>query len=57
MEKRHQVIQRCIQAMIEWFEGGGQVGIYDASNTTAEKRREVYELLVNKRIRVRKRLL
>jgi len=29
--------------MIQWFAGGGQVGILDGSNTTEERRQELVE--------------
>jgi len=32
------IAEACLKDMIEWLEKGGQVGIYDASNTTDERR-------------------
>jgi 6-phosphofructo-2-kinase len=37
-EQRLLIAEACLKDMIEWLERGGQVGIYDASNTTDERR-------------------
>ncbi|CAO3689319.1 unnamed protein product [Umbelopsis ramanniana] len=37
-EQRLLIAEACLKDMIEWLEKGGQVGIYDASNTTDERR-------------------
>ncbi|CAG8433501.1 6720_t:CDS:10 [Ambispora gerdemannii] len=45
-EQRNIIANACLQGMIEWFKKGGQVGIYDASNTTERRRREIHETLI-----------
>ncbi|KAG9299515.1 hypothetical protein G9A89_020686 [Geosiphon pyriformis] len=45
-EQRHQIANVCLQDMIYWFQSGGQVGIYDASNTTEVRRREIHDRLI-----------
>jgi hypothetical protein len=37
-EQRLTIAEECLSDMIDWLERGGQVGIYDASNTTDERR-------------------
>ena len=38
--------------MLKWLEGGGLVGIYDATNTTAQRRQFVRECLEDRGVRV-----
>lgn len=38
-EARRQMAMRALDDMLEWFASGGEVGIYDATNTTRERRR------------------
>ncbi|KAF9943036.1 hypothetical protein BGZ67_007681 [Mortierella alpina] len=40
---RKQIANACLDDMIQWFAGGGQVGILDGSNTTEERRQELVE--------------
>ncbi|KAL1915589.1 uncharacterized protein VTP21DRAFT_6713 [Calcarisporiella thermophila] len=43
---RKKVADTCLEDMIQWLTtGGGQVGIYDASNTLEERRRELVQRL------------
>lgn len=53
------IAEACLKDMIEWLEKGGQVGIYDASNTTDERRawiqhklkeHDIQTLFIGKRI-------
>ncbi|ORY01310.1 bifunctional 6-phosphofructo-2-kinase/fructose-2,6-bisphosphate 2-phosphatase [Basidiobolus meristosporus CBS 931.73] len=44
-ELRHQVANAALEDMIVWLRSVGQVGIYDASNITEERRRQVLERL------------
>jgi hypothetical protein len=37
-EQRLIIAEECLNDMINWLDMGGQVGIYDASNTTDERR-------------------
>ncbi|KAG2172236.1 hypothetical protein INT43_004777 [Umbelopsis isabellina] len=37
-EQRLTIAEECLSDMIDWLERGGQVAIYDASNTTDERR-------------------
>lgn len=37
-EQRLIIAEECLNDMISWLDKGGQVGIYDASNTTDERR-------------------
>ncbi|RUO96104.1 hypothetical protein BC936DRAFT_142622 [Jimgerdemannia flammicorona] len=49
--QRQEIAEECLRDMIDWLEnGGGQVGIYDASNTTEERRRLLQELLTQNHI-------
>ncbi|KAG0025166.1 hypothetical protein BGZ82_010185 [Podila clonocystis] len=38
-----QIANACLDDMVQWFAGGGQVGILDGSNTTEERRQELVE--------------
>ncbi|CAG8615692.1 19901_t:CDS:2 [Cetraspora pellucida] len=49
-EARHKISIECLKDMIKWLEDVGQVGILDASNTTEERRREIYNILINEGI-------
>ncbi|KAG0231140.1 hypothetical protein BGW42_000491 [Actinomortierella wolfii] len=40
---RRKIADACLDAMLEWFAGEGQVGILDGSNTTEERRQELVE--------------
>ncbi len=40
---RREVAMEALQAMLDWFEEGGNVGIYDATNSTHARRQAVYE--------------
>jgi 6-phosphofructo-2-kinase/fructose-2,6-biphosphatase 4 len=44
-EIRGQIAETAINAMIDWFGEGGQVGIYDASNTSRQRRAELFNQL------------
>ncbi|CAG8790504.1 6494_t:CDS:2, partial [Acaulospora morrowiae] len=44
---RHNIAVECLNEMIEWLEEEGQVGIFDASNTTEERRKEVHDMLIS----------
>ncbi|PKY40279.1 bifunctional 6-phosphofructo-2-kinase/fructose-2,6-bisphosphate 2-phosphatase [Rhizophagus irregularis] len=46
-EARHKIATECLQDMIKWLQEGGQVGIYDASNTTQDRRKEVHDILIS----------
>ncbi|KAF8925802.1 hypothetical protein BGZ58_000471 [Dissophora ornata] len=37
-EMRLKIANACLDDMVQWFAGGGQVGILDGSNTTEERR-------------------
>ncbi|CAG8472188.1 5576_t:CDS:10 [Dentiscutata heterogama] len=45
-QSRRKIAIECLKDMIRWLEDGGQIGILDASNTTEERRREVYDILI-----------
>ncbi|CAJ0763880.1 23470_t:CDS:10 [Entrophospora sp. SA101] len=49
-EARHKIATDCLQDLIDWLEKEGQVGIYDASNTTEERRKEISDVLINQSI-------
>lgn len=51
-EARHKIATDCLQDLIDWLEKEGQVGIYDASNTTEERRKEISDVLINHNIHV-----
>ncbi|KAG0341089.1 hypothetical protein BG004_006156 [Podila humilis] len=38
---RLKIANACLDDMVQWFAGGGQVGILDGSNTTEERRKEL----------------
>jgi hypothetical protein len=38
--------------MIKWLQEGGQVGIYDASNTTQDRRKEIHDILISQNVHV-----
>ncbi|KAG0212588.1 hypothetical protein BGX28_006024 [Mortierella sp. GBA30] len=40
---RKKIANACLDDMVQWFAGGGQVGILDGSNTTEERRQELEE--------------
>ncbi|KAF9927824.1 hypothetical protein BGZ67_007308 [Mortierella alpina] len=40
---RAQIADACLDDMVQWFTGGGQVGILDGSNTTEERRQQLVE--------------
>jgi broad specificity phosphatase PhoE/predicted kinase len=40
-EQRAEVAKVALEDLIAWMQGGGQVSIYDATNTTKERRRDV----------------
>lgn len=40
-EARQRMATRALDDMLEWFASGGEVGIYDATNTTRDRRRTV----------------
>ncbi|CAG8438304.1 8034_t:CDS:10, partial [Funneliformis caledonium] len=46
-EARHKIATECLQDMIIWLQEGGQVGIYDASNTTQDRRKEIHDILIS----------
>ncbi|CAI2161365.1 15837_t:CDS:10, partial [Funneliformis geosporum] len=46
-EARHKIATECLQDMIQWLQEGGQVGIYDASNTTQDRRKEIHDTLIS----------
>ncbi|RUS21930.1 6-phosphofructo-2-kinase-domain-containing protein, partial [Endogone sp. FLAS-F59071] len=50
--QRVAIAEECLKDMIKWLDGGGQVGIYDASNTTEERRRWLQDILSQKNIQV-----
>lgn len=53
-EARHKIATECLQDMIKWLQEGGQVGIYDASNTTQDRRKEVHDILISHNVHVGK---
>ncbi|ORX87838.1 bifunctional 6-phosphofructo-2-kinase/fructose-2,6-bisphosphate 2-phosphatase [Basidiobolus meristosporus CBS 931.73] len=44
-DRRHEVADIALEDMIKWLKSAGQVGIYDASNITEERRRVVLDVL------------
>lgn len=40
---RLKIANACLDDMVQWFSQGGQVGILDGSNTTAERRQELVD--------------
>ncbi|KAF9135043.1 hypothetical protein BGW39_004919 [Mortierella sp. 14UC] len=42
-DMRLKIANACLDDMVQWFSQGGQVGILDGSNTTAERRQELVE--------------
>ncbi|CAG8456826.1 15647_t:CDS:10 [Acaulospora colombiana] len=54
---RHEIAVECLNSMIEWLKDeGGQVGIFDASNTTEERRKGVHDILIAHGIQVSGRM-
>jgi broad specificity phosphatase PhoE/predicted kinase len=49
---RMELARECLNDMLNWFESGGVVGIYDATNSTVERRRTVRERLEASAVRV-----
>ncbi|KAI9296289.1 6PF2K-domain-containing protein [Neoconidiobolus thromboides FSU 785] len=49
---RTKIINAALNDMIQWFMKGGQVGIFDASNTTRSKRQSLYDTLTKYGIEV-----
>ena len=52
MQARRQAAQAALNDMLDWFESGGEVGIYDATNSTRKRRDWVREILKGKGIEV-----
>lgn len=50
--QRVAIAEECLKDMIKWLDEGGQVGIYDASNTTEERRKLLQDILSQKNIQV-----
>ncbi|RYQ99107.1 hypothetical protein Ahy_B07g086974 isoform A [Arachis hypogaea] len=44
MEARNEVAKLAFEDMISWFEDGGQVGIFDATNSNKERRKMLMKL-------------
>ncbi|KAF9934049.1 hypothetical protein FBU30_003559 [Linnemannia zychae] len=42
-DMRAKIANACLDDMVQWFAQGGQVGILDGSNTTAERRQELVD--------------
>ncbi|KAG0212884.1 hypothetical protein BGX33_003321 [Mortierella sp. NVP41] len=42
-DMRLKIANACLDDMVQWFAQGGQVGILDGSNTTAERRQELVD--------------
>ncbi len=40
---RNELATAALDDMLVWMKGGGRVGIYDATNTNAQRRRQVYD--------------
>jgi broad specificity phosphatase PhoE/predicted kinase len=49
---RMELALECLNDMLNWFEHGGLVGIYDATNSTVERRKMVKERLEAAAVRV-----
>lgn len=49
---RMELAMECLNDMLNWFESGGLVGIYDATNSTAQRRKMVRERLESAAVRV-----
>jgi broad specificity phosphatase PhoE/predicted kinase len=49
---RMELANECLNDMLAWFEDGGVVGIYDATNSTVERRKMVRERLEAAAVRV-----
>lgn len=49
---RMELAQECLNDMLNWFEEGGIVGIYDATNSTVARRKMVRERLEAAAVRV-----
>ncbi|RHZ44785.1 hypothetical protein Glove_709g32 [Diversispora epigaea] len=46
-ELRHNIAVGCLNDLIKWLSEEGQIGIFDASNTTEERRKEAHDTLVS----------
>ncbi|KAI9246133.1 6-phosphofructo-2-kinase-domain-containing protein [Sporodiniella umbellata] len=51
-QQRKKAANVALEEMIGWFEAGGTVGIYDATNSTAARRRWISDLLTKHDIQV-----
>lgn len=52
VEARTRVAMMALEDMLGWFEEGGEVGIYDATNTTRERRNRVRTRCAERGVRV-----
>lgn len=52
MQKRTDIANKALSELIAGFQDGGQVGIYDASNTTESHRAYIHEILTQQDIKV-----
>jgi broad specificity phosphatase PhoE len=52
MEARRQAAKSALQDMTDWFDTGGEVGIYDATNSTQKRRDWVFDTLSDENVAV-----
>lgn len=52
MEARRQAAKSALQDMTDWFDNGGEVGIYDATNSTQNRRDWVFDILSDANVAV-----
>ncbi|CAD5123982.1 DgyrCDS12288 [Dimorphilus gyrociliatus] len=49
MEKREQCAMTALNDLCNWLDSGGEVGVFDATNTTRERRNKILQLCTNER--------
>ena len=51
-EKRSKISDQALKEMVDWFNEGGQVGIFDAANITEDRRQKVLDVLTASSVKV-----